>query len=333
MSQTLSKLQNQALAEVLDNPIISKRVGGELKKFAGLMTLSVAMLAASGAAEARSHTGNKISAVLGGTSALMYLGGNTDGAKIMGGATAGSYIGSNLSRGSGGGAVVGAALGGLLVNGSIQQRKQQEMARAQGMYNNGYNNGYNNNNNNTIRQPSAMALYMVRGPQGFFVSVDNSPSVQQMQQGQFNGLPLGQNPQLAQDLEQKFHRFAQTYQNLEQVNGNFENASAARQNNYYQANYSYNPGYNGGYNNNQGYNRAQELQYNSQNLNQAAENYSKARGEFFLAADNAAFEGYSVANYREALNIIKPSPRVNVSLRGNNKYPIVDQNRAGFIIR
>lgn len=161
MSNSISRLQQEAFGQIVDNPVISKRLAGSLPKFAGLMALALSMGALSIDAHADQKTGQRIAGVLGTLGAVNYMADNRNAGKALAAGAVGAYAGSRI--GKGGGATAGAVVGGLLsygvVAGAQRQREEQqyyqEQQRFQGVnpvtypgqgYNQGYN-GYGNRGN------------------------------------------------------------------------------------------------------------------------------------------------------------------------------------------
>lgn len=227
-----------------------------------------------------------------------------------------------------------------------------------GNYNNGnYNNGYpqnqvnpvlynNNNNNNNYnypqrqvyqnqQQPRAMILYQVTGQNNFYVTVENSLAIKQFNGQTYGNRNLSEDSRIEREINVSYNNYVKSYHDLEKayqeyeyssMNSNVENDRIRRE-----MLYSTDP--NGSVAVNSMNNRGNQLYQVKQRLEKAATNYGVYKGTFFTNVDNAAFEGFDVRGYSEAMNYIKQPEEVRVTLNGSNKFPIVRDNRVAFTLR
>lgn len=341
MSNTLAKLESQALAEFTNEPVIANHLGGSLKKFAGLLAVSLSLLSVTNSALADNNKAYKLSAVLGSVAGVAYLGGNNDAAKVMGAAAAGGLAGSQIGNGNGriAATLIGAGLAGSYVANSVVKQRQQESLRINGNPN-GYNNNgnYNNNNNynpNIIRQPSAFILYQVNGPTGFFVTMDNSLAVKQFKGEKTGERNLADEPSANQALNATYHNLVASHQKLEAAAVDYEQLALGQkaEDGRIKRQMYYSTDVQGQVAVNPTPVNMHALNASKSRLDAAELEYSQARAAFLVNADNAAFENFNVSGYAQAMNYLKPTEKVLVNVIGNNRYGIVRQERMAFNLR
>lgn len=371
MSNSLNRLQQEAFGAIVDNSVIAKRLGGSLPKFAGLMAIALAMSSMSHDAHADRRTGQKIAAVLTAGAGIGYMAGNTDGAKALGAGAMGALAGSQIGKGNGAtaGAIVGGVLGYAYVNGAqnerdrlAQERLWQQQQYQQQMngggyvqpvvgynnYNNNYNNGYNNRQyNNNYQQPQRMApaprmprdlvLYEVTGQRSFYVTIENSMSMQQFRGTNNASRALDSDRQVSNQINISYHNYVTSYNELQKAYSRYENMVYENQIDNdkirRQMYYSQDPNGSVAVNAQQQNARVRQLQMVTQDFQRAAETYGVNRGTFFTNADNAVFEGFDVTPYAQAMSYVKPPEQISVALNGNNKFPRVRDERVAFTLR
>lgn len=202
-------------------------------------------------------------------------------------------------------------------------------------YNNGYNNGYNQNRYQPQRvQPRDPILYEVVGQRGFFVTEVNSLSMQQFRGATVGNRSLDSDGQVSRQMNISFHNYANSYRDLDRAHARYQEVAYANEldNNRMRRQMYYSTDPNGTIAVDQDYNRSNQLNQAINELKRAATDYGVKKGTFFANADNAAFEGFNVTPYAEAMQYMNPNPEIKALLNGT-QYPKLRQDRVAFSLR